>query len=172
MRFSGLIPGFHNPDHRRAFDLGRGAFLAAGGPRRCASRTKAGLACGGWALRGEDYCAHHAPVPVRQARRLRLLSRPGTAAQANRAVRREHARVQRVIWQADRWTGGQTVTLGPREYAFEADAVAAGLSPERWAPASRDAGRWAWLQVQAGRVTLDQFRARMLWHAAKDEAGV
>jgi len=168
MRFSGLIPGFHDPDHRRAFELGRGAFLAAGGPRRCASRTKARQACGGWALRGEDYCTHHAPVPVRQARRLRLLSCPRTAAQANRAVRREHARVQRVIWKADRWTAGQTIDLGPRDAAFRADVTGLEFNLDRFSPATLDAARWSWLHVQAGRMDRGQFRDRLRWHTARD----
>jgi hypothetical protein len=168
VRFSGLITGFHTDAHRRAFEAGRDAFLAAGGPRRCASRTKSGRPCGGWALRGQTYCTHHAPVSVRRARRLRLLSHPKTAAQAARALLREGARVQRVTWTRDRWVEGATIVLGLRDKAFMADARSLGFMLDQLSPASRDAARWAWLNLKAGRMTTDQFRDRLRWHAARD----
>jgi hypothetical protein len=171
MRGSGLIPGFHDETHRAAFETARSRFLAAGGPRRCSARTKGDALCQGWALRGHEHCAHHAPNDVRRARRLRLLSQPKTAAQADRARRRERARIQRVIWRQDRTAPGATVALGPREDAFLADLQASVFDAASCTPATLDAARWAWLGVQAGRITVDQFRDRVRWHLAKDAAG-
>jgi len=112
--------------------------------------------------------AEHAPNDVRRARRLRLLSRPLTAKQAARALRREQARLQRVAWKRDRWTAGATVTLGPREDAFRADLLALGFVPSTFSPATVDAARWCWLNVQTGRATADQLRDRVRWHVLKD----
>jgi hypothetical protein len=164
----GIIPGNHDEDHARKFFAGRDAFLAAGGPRRCSALAKHGGKCGGWALRGCPYCVLHAPNDVRRARRLRLLSRPLTAKQAARALRREQARLQRVAWKRDRWTAGATVTLGPREDAFRADLLALGFVPSTFSPATVDAARWCWLNVQTGRATADQLRDRVRWHVLKD----
>jgi hypothetical protein len=164
----GIIPGIHDEDHARKFFAGRDAFLAAGGPRRCSALAKHGGKCGGWALRGCPYCVLHAPNDVRRARRLRLLSRPLTAKQAARALRREQARLQRVAWKRDRWTAGATVTLGPREDAFRADLLALGFVPSTFSPATVDAARWCWLNVQTGRATADQLRDRVRWHVLKD----
>jgi hypothetical protein len=98
----GIIPGFHNAEHKQAFCVARDRWLAAGGPRRCTAQAEHGGRCGGWALRGLDYCPHHAPVSVRRERRLRMLRRPETAKQAARAQRREQARLQRIPWMRDR----------------------------------------------------------------------
>ncbi len=170
MNYGSLRPGRHEKQH--LFEEGRARWLAAGGPRRCRSRNKSGNPCGGWALKGCDYCTHHAPNDVRRARRLRLLSRPRTEAQADRLRRREHARVQRTIWKRDRSAPGATVTLGEREGVFLDDVQALGFDPERFTPATLDAARWAWIQVQTKRLTWEQFRVRVSWHIARDPLGV
>ena len=110
----------------------------------------------------------HAPVPVRRERRLRLLARPKSAEQAARSVIREQARMQRVAWKDNRWRDGVTVTLGGREGDFMADALALGFSPLSWSPATLDQAKWGWIAVQAGRMTIDQFRQRVRYHAALD----
>ena len=164
----GIIPGLRDEAHAAAFFAGRDRFLAAGGTRRCTALAKHGGKCGGWALRGHEQCAIHAPVPVRQERRKRLLSRPRTPKQAARARRREQARVQRIIWKGNRWAPGATVTLGPREDQCRADLCALGFDPAAFSPATADAARWSWLNVQAGRMTADQFRTRVQWHTLQD----
>lgn len=164
----GIIPGIHDADHASAFFAGRDRFLAAGGPRRCSSLAKHGGKCGAWALRGHEQCVIHVSVPVRRERRLRLLTRPKSAKQAARALVREQARLVRVGWKADRFRPGQTVTLGPREDAFQADVDAFGFSPSCWSPATLDAARWCWVGVRAGRMSVDQLRARVRWHVAQD----
>jgi hypothetical protein len=172
LRFHGITPGFHNEAHRRAFEAARDAFISAGGPRRCASLAKHGGACGGWALRGRDHCTHHVAVSVGRERRLRLLSQAKTPAQVERAIRRDNARVQRIVWKVDRWAPGATVTLGPGEEAFEAGIAALGFQLGSLSPASADAARWGWSHVQAGRMTLEHLRGRVRWHVAKDAHGV
>lgn len=167
----GIIPGFHDAAHRQAFMAGRAAFQARGGQRRCVSGAKHGGRCGGWALRGQDQCRFHAPVAVRRALRLRQLFRPRSMSQAKRAAGRERARIQRIVWKRDRWALGGTVTLGERDAVFFDDMRALGFAVSRLSPASVDAARWAWLNVEAGRMTIDQFRDRVRWHAAQDVAG-
>jgi hypothetical protein len=167
----GIIPGLHSEAHRISFMAGRNRFFAAGGPPRCAAQAKHGGRCGAFALQRCDYCGHHAPNAVRRARRLRLLSRPKTAAQAERARRRESARVQRIIWRHDRHAPGATVTLGPRDEAFMADLQALGFNPVSCSPATMDAARWLWIGVQGGRTTFDQMRDRVRLHVARDAAG-
>lgn len=168
MQTSGLIPGFHSEEHRAAFCAARDRWLAAGGPLRCASRAKHGGPCRGWALRGHRYCSHHAANDVQRARRLLLLTRPKTPEQAMQARRRESARVQRLVWARNRWSPGATVMLGPREAVFDADLLGCGLPLDRFSPATADAARWAWLNVQVGRMTLEQWRGRVRWHLARD----
>ncbi len=169
MRGGWIIPGIHSDAHRRAFFAGRDRYLAAGGPRKCAAHAKHGRRCGGWALRGEGYCSHHASNAVRRARRLALLRRPISAAQADRLKRRESARLQRVLWKRDRWAAGSTVTLGGRDDAFAGDLRTLGFALSDLSPATADAARWVWLHVEAGRMTLDQLRDRMRWHVALDQ---
>jgi hypothetical protein len=164
----GIIPGIHDEAHALAFFAGRDRFLAAGGPRRCSALAKHGGKCGAWALHGHAQCIHHVANPIRRERRLRLLHRPKSAAQLARALRREQARLQRVAWREDRWCDGATVTLGPREEAFQADILGLGFSLVAFSPATADAARWCWINVQAGRMTLPQFRDRVRWHALKD----
>jgi hypothetical protein len=164
----GIIPGIHDEAHALAFFAGRDRFLAAGGPRRCSAFAKHGGKCGGWALRGCPYCVLHAPNEVRRARRLLLLSRPLTAKQAARALRREQARLQRIAWKKDRWRDGATVALGAREEAFQADILGRGFNPVAFSPATADAARWCWINVQAGRMTLPQFCDRVRWNVLKD----
>jgi hypothetical protein len=167
----GIVPGIHDDAHRRAFLAGRARFFAAGGPRRCAALAKHGGPCQAFALRGHEHCSHHAPNRVRHSRRLRLLSRPKTAAQAERARRREHARILRIIWRRDRHAPGATVTLGPREGAFVTDLQALGFDPASCSPATMDAARWLWIGVQSGRTVADQMRERVRWHIARDTVG-
>ena len=168
MQYSGLRPGFHDERHRAAFVAARTRWLAAGGQARCKSRAKHGGRCGGWALRGAEYCLHHAPNAVRRERRERLLARPKRPEQADRTRRRESARVQRVAWRFDRWTAGQTIDLGPRDAAFRADVTGLEFNLDRFSPATLDAARWSWLHVQAGRMDRGQFRDRLRWHTARD----
>lgn len=166
----GIIPGYHSEEHRIAFESARDRWLAAGGPRRCASHRKDGNKCGGWALRGHEYCTHHVANSVQQARRLRLLSRPKTRKQAERARRREQARLQRAIWTADRWAPGGTVGLGPREDEFQIDMRALGFTPSSFSPATLDQARWAWIGATSGRRTRDELRDRVAFHVARDLA--
>jgi hypothetical protein len=168
MRTSGLIPGFHNEKHREAFVAARTLWLAAGGPPKCASRVKSGNACKGWAMHGYAFCRHHLPRSAQQERRRRLLTRPKTAEQGERARRREAARLQRIIWSQNRWAVGATVDLGDREDEFTADLRALGFWLTDFSPATADAARWAWLQRADGRMTTDQLRDRLRWHEAKD----
>ena len=148
-------------------------FLAAGGPRKCGAMAKHGGLCRGWALAGHSLpqCLHHSSNEASRERRARLLARPKSPEQAARALRRERARVQRATWRRDRWAAGATVTLGPREPAFESDLRALGFDLAHLSPASADAARWAWLNVQAGRTHPDQWGDRMRWHAARDATG-
>jgi hypothetical protein len=164
----GIIPGFHSEDHRAAFVAARDRWLAAGGPQRCSASAKHGGPCGAIALRGHKQCRHHVANPVRRARRLLHLTHPVTAKQAARALVREQARLVRVGWKTDRWTDGATVDLGPRENTFQADMRSFGFSPSCWSPATLDAARWCWVGVQAGRMSIDQLRARIRWHVAQD----
>jgi hypothetical protein len=164
----GIIPGIHDERHAAAFFAGRDRFLSAGGPRRCSALNKAGNPCRAWALAGHPQCAHHAPSEVRRERRLRLLRRPNTPKQAAGALRREQARLQRIAWKADRYHGGATVTLGRREDGFQSDMHGLGFPPSGFSPATADAARWCWINVQAGRMTTDQLRDRLRWHVAQD----
>ena len=167
----GIIPGIHGPEHLAALQAGRARLFSAGGAPRCSAHAKHGGPCGAMALSGEAFCYHHAPNPVRQARRLRLLQRPASAAQLQRTRRKEARRVQRRIWAKDRFAPGVTVDLGAKEDAFQADMRAFGLSPSGMSPATLDQARWCWLGLIAGRVTVDQLRGRVREHLARDAGG-
>ena len=167
-----LNRGFADDNHRRAFMAATYAWLAAGGPRRCIALTKQRKKCEGWAMRGCDYCSHHARGPVQEARRLRLLTRPATPKQAAYAKRREHRRIMQRLWKHNRFAAGATITLGPREDGFVADLHGLGFTLAELSPASADAARWLWIGLTAGRVLPDQFRDRMRLHMAKDRAHV
>jgi hypothetical protein len=165
-----IVPGLHDEQHRRAFFAGLQAFRASGGPPLCQACKKDGGPCRRWALKGHRYCPHHVSNDVQRERRQRLLLRPKTRAQAERAARREAARVQRVIWQGDRWAPGSTVLLGAREVQFEIDMRGLGFAPWAFSPATLDAARWAWVGMQAGRLSPDMLRDRVRGHVLKDES--
>jgi hypothetical protein len=166
--FRHFVPGLRDEQHRRAFFAGLQAFRAAGGPALCQSRKKDGGPCRRWALSGHQHCPHHVSNEVQRERREQLLRRPKTKAQAERAARREAARVQRIIWKADRWAPGATVTLGSREADFEADMRGLGFTPWTFSPATLDAARWTWVGVKASRVSRDQLRDRVRGHVLRD----
>jgi hypothetical protein len=163
-----FIPGLRNEQQRRAFFAGLQAFRAAGGPALCQANKKGGAPCRRWALKGHQYCPHHASPQVKRERRQRLLLRPKTRAQAGRAARREAARLQRIIWKTDRWAPGSTVALGAREAQFEIDMHGLGFSPGSFSPATLDQARWAWIGMQAGRVSRDEVRDRVRGHVIRD----
>jgi hypothetical protein len=166
-----IVPGLHDERHRRAFFAGLQAFRAAGGPALCQALKKGGGPCRRWALKGHQYCQHHVSNDVQRERRQRLLMRPKTRAQRERAARREAARVQRVAWQADRWAPGSTIVLGGREAQFEVDMRGLGFAASTFSPATIDAARWAWVGMQAGRITRDQLRDRVRGHVGRDSRG-
>ena len=164
----GLIPGLHSEKHKAAWQAARRLYFAAGGPPKCTSMAKHGGPCRGAALRGHTQCRYHVASAVRREQRLARLSRLRTPEQVKRAVRREASRVQRVIWRSNRWEQGATVLLGERDVEFRTYARAAGFDPDRFSPATVDAARWAWIHVQVGRMTPDQFQARLAWHVSRD----
>jgi hypothetical protein len=168
MHTRGITPGFHNEDHRKALALGRTRYLAAGGHPKCRALAKSGQPCRRWALRGEQFCSHHASPQAQRERRERLLLRPKTRAQAERAARKEAARVQRVVWRRDRWATGSTITLGAREAQFEIDMRGLGFTPWAFSPATLDAARWAWVGMEARGMTRDMLRDRVRGHVLKD----
>lgn len=165
---SGLIPGFHSEAHRAALYAGQRRFIAAGGAVRCVSKAKHGGQCNGAALQGQKHCRYHASGTVKCSRRLTRLGRLRTQDQALVAMRREAARVQRIVWRVDRWAPGATVTLGQRDAVFLTDVRRSGFDPEAFSPATIDAARWAWLHLQVGRMDQAQFRGRLAWHSGRD----
>jgi hypothetical protein len=163
-----LVPGLRDEQHRSAFFAGLQAFRDRGGPALCQARKKDGAPCRRWALKGHQYCPHHVSNDVQRERRERLLLQPKTRAQAEREARREAARLQRIVWKADRWAPGSTCALGMREEQFEIDMRGLGFTPGSFSPATLDAARWAWIGMQAGRVSRDEVRDRVRGHVIRD----